>query len=195
MCGRFYVDSETARGIERVIQDVRRQLHVPVSGDVHPSEHALVIAGEGAGLCAKTMSWGFEPYQGNGLIINARAESVLQKPMFSGSVLQRRCAIPAGHFYEWNRMKEKAVFKRDRSSIMYMAGVYQRFQDEERFVILTTAANDSVRPVHDRMPVILEEEELSKWIFDEIYMRHVLTRVPVRLERKQEFEQLSFIEP
>ena len=50
--------------------------------------------------------------------------------------------------------------------MLYMAGLYNRYQDEDRFVILTTAANESMKPVHDRMPLLLERDEISKWMFE-----------------------------
>ena len=81
------------------------------------------------------MSWGFRQFTGSGLIINARAESVIDKPMFRDSILQRRCVIPASWFYEWNRKKEKVTFKQEDSSILFMAGFYQKYEEgnlEER---------------------------------------------------------------
>lgn len=191
MCGRFYVDNEILKELESLFKNPHGKLRVPVVGDVHPSEKAVVIVGDQTGLYPETMNWGFKQYQGTGLIINARAESALEKPMFSGSVLERRCVIPAGHFYEWNRQREKATFKSGDSDVLYMAGIYQTEDDERRFTILTTKANDSMKPVHGRMPVILSEEELQDWIVDEKFMRQVLTRTPMMLKREQEFEQLS----
>ena len=139
------------------------------------------------------MPRGFRQFTGSGLIINARAESVIDKPMFRDSILQRRCVIPASWFYEWNRQKEKITFKREDSSVLFMAGVYQKHEEGNRFVILTTDANESMRPVHDRMPVILEEQELKDWIYDFEFMREALRRVPRKLCREQEYEQQSFL--
>lgn len=195
MCGRFYIDQKIIKQTQRAIGNLSAEFWLVRMGDVYPSERTLVITGEIDGsqrrLCPIMMTWGWKYCQGNGLVINARVESVLEKPMFSASVLQRRCVIPAGHFYEWNRLKEKAVFKTKDLQTMYLAGIYQIVDNEARFTILTTSANPSVKPVHDRMPVILAEEELKDWLFDEQYMKVVLKRVPVMLEREQEFEQLS----
>lgn len=60
--------------------------------------------------------------------------------------------IPAAGFYEWSRQKEKNTFYRKDGKPLYLAGFYDRFDKEDRFVILTTVANASMRPVHDRMP-------------------------------------------
>ena len=74
-----------------------------------------------------------------------------------------------------------------------MAGCYQRYEEGNRFVILTTEANDSMKPVHNRMPVILDRCELNGWVYDDSYMKYVLNRTPVELSREQEYEQQSFI--
>ena len=72
--------------------------------------------------------------------------------------------IPASGFYEWSRLKEKNTFFRYDAALLYMAGFCVWFEDERRFVILTTAANESMRKVHDRMPLILEKEQLADWL-------------------------------
>ncbi len=147
MCGRYYVDDDTAREIEKLIHQVDRRLHETGNGDIHPSENAVVLTGKKPSLSAETMKWGFPQRQGKGLLINARSETVLDKRMFRDSVLHRRCIIPAKYFYEWNRSKEKVSFFRENSPVIYMAGFYDCFQDEDRFIILTASANASVEPV------------------------------------------------
>ena len=65
-------------------------------------------------------------------------------------------------FYEWNVKKEKYQFERlDQEAVLFMAGCFQRFQEQEWFVILTTQANASVSPVHHRMPLVLEKNEIE----------------------------------
>ena len=77
--------------------------------------------------------------------------------------------------------------------MLYMAGIYSRYQDEDRFVILTTQANASMKPVHDRMPLILEKNEIIPWIFDREKTSEFLHKVPCMLERRSEFEQMSLL--
>lgn len=72
-----------------------------------------------------------------------------------------------------------------------MAGFCDWFENERRFVILTTAANDSMRKVHDRMPLILEKEHLADW-FEDRKMEEILHQIPVQLKREAEYEQQSF---
>lgn len=194
MCGRFYVDEKMVHEIRSIIRDVDRRLKLPIVGEVRPSDSSLIIhGGVERVLGTDAMQWGFRQKSGSGLIINARAESVTERPMFRESILLRRCVIPSSWFYEWNQNKEKVTFKKGDSSVLYMAGFYQRYEDGNRFVILTTGANKSMKPVHDRMPVILEGQELEDWVFDERYMKYVLNRVPTELNREQDYEQQSFV--
>lgn len=72
---------------------------------------------------------------------------------------------------------------------MFLAGFYKEFEGEERFVILTTAANRFVSPVHERMPLILENEEVSDWLLDEEKFRGMICQRDVALKRQQEYEQ------
>ena len=189
MCGRYYVDDDTAREIERVVREVDEKIRRERAGDICPSRSAAVITGRKPHLSAEAMTWGFPQYQKKGLLINARAETVLERKMFRDSVLHRRCIIPAKHFYEWDAEKTKVTFSRFDSPILYMAGFYNCFQNEDRYIILTTAANASVVKVHDRMPLLLEREELEPWIYDDRFLDFALHRVPTRLERHCEYEQ------
>ena len=72
-----------------------------------------------------------------------------------------------------------------------MAGLYNRYQDEDRFVILTTAANESMKPVHDRMALLLERDEIEIWLFEDQHTPDLLKKTPALLERRSEFEQMS----
>lgn len=157
--------------------------------DVLPSQRSLVLAERCMDIRLEWMLWGFPRYNGSGLIINARSESALESVMFRDSLLRRRCVIPAGGFYEWNRSREMATFTRSGAPILYMAGFYNIFGSDYRYVILTTAANASVSPVHSRMPLILEEDEIRDWIFDDGFMKRTLTKIPAPLVRKQDYEQ------
>lgn len=189
MCGRYYVDREMLKDIESIVRRIDANIRNLQSGDRYPSQPAAVITGREPGLCAERMIWGFPGYQKKGLLINARAETVLERRMFRESVLHRRCVIPATYFYEWNPEKEKVTFLREDGSSIYMAGFYHRFQGEDRFVILTTLANASVESVHHRMPVILEREELEMWVYDDHALSRTLEKIPPQLEKYQEYEQ------
>ena len=190
MCGRYYVDDETAREIEKLVRDLDRRLKMERTGDVFPSQNAIILKGEGNHLAAEQMRWGFPGFEKGKLLINARAETALERPTFRESVQDRRCIIPARGFYEWNKSKEKFTFERKETPVLFMAGCYNRYEGQERFVILTTDANSSVAPVHNRMPLILEPEELGDWVLDDQATESLLHKTPVLLEQRAEYEQM-----
>lgn len=129
---------------------------------------------------------------GKGLLINARAEAILDKKTFRDSVLHRRCVIPAHHFYEWSKNKEKYTFQSPKQdATLFMAGCYQIYNGQNRFVILTTQANASVAPVHERMPLLLERQELEDWIMEDAAVEFILAKKPILLNRTAEYEQLK----
>ena len=206
MCGRFYVDEGTAREIEQIIRGVDLRIQKMRTGDIYPSQSAGILtchsqqknplsAGPAAekspALELNEMHWGFPQYQKKGLLINAKAETVLERRTFRESVLHRRCVIPARQFYEWDLDKNKVTFFREDRAVLFMAGFYNRFQDEVRFIILTTQANASVSPVHNRMPLVLDEGELEDWVYDDKFTEYVLHKTPTELRREQEYEQQS----
>ena len=196
MCGRYYVDDDTAREIERLIRQVDEKMrkaeniHLQV-GDIHPSEIAPVIAADHNELCCRWQRWGFPSFNGKQLIFNARSESALEKKTFRESVEHRRVVVPATWFYEWNKNKEKNIFYREEQPVLYMAGLYKRYHDEDRFVILTTAANESMKPVHDKMPLLLEWDEIKEWLCEDNQPEYFLQKTPALLERRADFEQMS----
>lgn len=191
MCGRYYVDDGVLGDIKELVEDRQHSADTPAARDIHPGELAPVLREGDAGLLLENMRWGFPQYREKGLLINARSETVLNKKTFRESVLYRRCVIPARHFYEWDAEKNKASFQRGNGGLLYMAGFYHMVQNEARFVILTTQANSSVSPVHERMPLILEKEEVKNWICDAAMVRLFLNKLPLPLKRVQKYEQQS----
>ena len=211
MCGLFYVDDKLEREIERVIRIINRNVGDPereepserevsikqpgifAQGnrrDVHPTDRAEVIFVDGVAR-TKQVRWGLRGYQKNQLIINARSESALSKQSFREGMLHRRILIPASGFYEWNKRREKNLFTRADGCAVFMAGLCAGTPDDERFTILTTPANVSMRIVHDRMPLILEEDDLAGWLFDASKTEMFLRKVPVELLRSTEYEQMT----
>ena len=196
MCGRYYVDDETAREIERIIriadEKVRKAAPEIQAKDIHPTDIAPILTvSEHGRISCSLQKWGLPGFEGKQVIFNARSESALEKKMFREGVEHRRIVVPATWFYEWNRNKEKNIFYRREQPVLFMAGIYNRYQGEDRFVILTTEANASMSPVHNRMPLILEPEEIADWIFEKEKAEQFLHKVSCMLERRTEFEQLS----
>lgn len=191
MCGRYYINLDMADEIEKVVHDIDKRIRQEhFSGDIYPTNIAPVIEKSEQGMKLDICRWGYPLSKGKNLVINARTESVMDKPSFQNGILYHRLLIPASGFYEWNRQKEKNIFSRYDRSALYMVGFCDWFENERRFVILTTAANESMKKVHDRMPLILEKEQLLEW-FDDRKMEQILHQVPVQLERQAEYEQQS----
>lgn len=201
MCGRYYVDDETAREIEKLVRqlDERRGQDEKAgrdavslsSRDIHPSDMAPVLLADRDGLRCDWQRWGFPGFQGKKVIFNARSETAMEKPMFRESALHGRAVIPAAWFYEWSREREKNIFFRRDSPVLFMAGLYRQYREGARFVILTTEANETMRPIHDRMPLLLERAEVGDWLENCEKTSAFLRRTPALLERKAEYEQRS----
>lgn len=138
-------------------------------------------------LCKQ--KWGFPAPDGKGLVFNARSETVFEKRMFRESVSRRRAAIPVTWFYEWNKNKEKFTFTREDSRVLFLAGFYSVYEDGAHFVILTTEANSSMAPVHSRMPLVLEKDQVKAWVLDGGKTKELLGQIPAGLSRSCEYEQ------
>ena len=197
MCGRYHVDEETAKEIEKIIQlteeNVRKRASINFSdaGKRSPSDrNSAGFDGVRFQAGMQHEAVGTSGLSGKQVIFNARSESVLDKKTFQEGVAYRRIVIPAAWFYEWNRYKEKNIFYRKGKPVLFMAGIYNHYEDGDRFTILTTQANASMKPIHDRMPLVLEESELIPWIFDRRKAGELLQKVPCLLEQKAEYEQL-----
>ena len=189
MCSRYYIDPDMMDEISKVVQNTNGRIRL-TQGDIRPTDAAPVIGQSGHGLELDMCRWGYPMSKGKNLVINARSETVLDKPSFQNGILYHRLLIPASGFYEWNSLKEKSTFTRSDSSVLYMAGFCDWFENERRFVILTTTANDSMKKIHARMPLILEREQISDW-FDNSKMPVLLYQTSTLLNRQTEYEQQS----
>ena len=191
MCGRYYIDDETTKEIEKLVRNLDEQIRNMRAGEIRPTQKAPVITGNAdqAEFSAELCTWGFPSWTKNGVVFNARAETVFEKRMFRECIRTKRCAVPAGSFYEWNRNKERFIFTSETGETMFLAGCYEQFGGEERFVILTTAADEVMEPVHDRMPLVLKKEQLADWIYDEGTAEEILHQKIPKLKKETEYEQ------
>ena len=176
MCGRYslFFDDEYNRDISEIIKLIKSkygQIDVK-SGEIFPTNTAPVLVEQNSSVTPVPYKWGFPNFRNKGVIINARAETAEEKKTFKDSLLNRRCVIPSTGFYEWDKSKQKYLFNLPESRILYMAGLYNFFKYEPRFIILTISANSSVSTIHHRMPVVLEKQQTEEWI-TEIGRAHV----------------------
>ena len=195
MCGRYYIDDLMIGKIEKALSGIDNRLNGKTfSGDIFPTYAAPVISAASDHLQLEENRWGYPGVTGKGIIINARAETVQEKRMFSAGIGHGRIVIPAVHFYEWNVQKTKYTFRREDTALLYLAGIADIFDRERRFVILTTQANASMEKVHDRMPLILEPGQVRDWLLDDRATDSILKQTPVMLDKYTEYEQLTFFD-
>lgn len=184
MCGRYQFSFEGLEEIANIIRMINQKYYVGQApeGEVFPTNIMPVLTGgEGA-----AMKWGYPRWNGGGVVINARSETAHEKRMFSKSVRTKRCVVPSTGFFEWRRAdgkkrKDKYLFNLPGKKAVYMAGVWNTFKLDENntydaFVILTTAANESMADLHDRMPLILDGDERRAWLEDNTAVPFILNR-------------------
>lgn len=177
MCGRFSLtqaeaDIEARFGAKFYSNDLVKRYNVA------PSQLALVIT-DAKPRELQLFKWGLIPsWSKDGSIgnkmINARSETLREKPSFRNLIRQRRCLVIADGFYEWrsvNTKKKQPVRIRLKDSGLFaMAGLWDEWTDPtsgaitDSFTIITVPANELVHPVHDRMPAILHKSNEQKWL-------------------------------
>lgn len=198
MCGRyelFYNDDnyEMNKIVELAEKNTLSVSFEPK--EVFPSAIAPIISSIDNKIKTEFFVWGFPRFQKKELIINARSETVVQKPTFKQAILHRRCVVPSTGFYEWSHDSQKMKFKFNlpEQENLYMAGIWNEYDGEKRFVILTTAANQSMEPIHNRMPLILPKELIRSWINDTELALSFITQIPpeLRVKNADTFEQLT----
>ncbi|WP_024864852.1 SOS response-associated peptidase [Butyrivibrio sp. FCS014] len=191
MCARYVFWDRNAIKVEAELGLGPGSLSMP-QGDVCPGMTAAVIIAQRGDssfpLTVRYMNWGILD---KSLVINARAESVAEKPMFADSFAYRRCVMPAGAFYEWDSDRNKATFYDMEKDPVYLAGVYTLADNRDSFVVITTKANESMIKVHDRMPLMIPADSVKDWLYDDgVAKKMLLARMP-QLLKEQEYEQLK----
>ncbi len=183
MCGRFIISKKIEEINERWHVDVDREKY-KVIYNAAPGQNLPVIT-QNQPDKLQFFKWGLVPFWakdpkiGNRLI-NARAETILEKPSFKYAVQKRRCLIPADGFYEWKKTKQGKqpyrIYLKDESLFAF-AGIWERWQSENEelytFSIITTHANDFMKPLHNRMPVILTPETEAYWMDENLDIKEI----------------------
>jgi putative SOS response-associated peptidase YedK len=177
MCGRYTqtIDVET---LQRRFGFDSGGVTLEPRYNLAPGQEAPVVVEEGAKVL-KPMRWGLVPYWAKEAsigykMINARAETLAQKPSFKKSFREKRCLVLADGFYEWHKLKGKRTgipmrfILKSREPFAF-AGLWDAWKRPEgdillSFTIITTEANELLRSVHDRMPVILRPRDEDKWL-------------------------------
>lgn len=177
MCGRFAVVSSKERIAERFgVDPGSLDIFSRPRYNVAPSQVCLVIRALDLGWpVAAPMFWGLLPHwsksAGDRRYINARSETVFDKPAFRTPARARRCLVPADGWYEWQKTRTGKVpyfIHLKEEGPFGIAGLWETWERGkeriETFGLLTTAANELMRPIHDRMPVIIRPEQYQLWL-------------------------------
>lgn len=175
MCGRFVVNipADELKKIFALIEAPQLEPRFNVA----PTQQVAVVRNDGDRNRLDLLRWGFVPGWSKDLsfgshLINARAESVAEKPAFRHAIKYRRCIIPVSGFYEWSHSagkKQPYYIQLADQTPLYLAGLWESWKAPdgsviETFAILTTEANKLVEPIHDRMPVILHPDSFTFWL-------------------------------
>lgn len=175
MCGRFTLSKEVEELQGRFEFDTNGLSHPP-SYNIAPTQMALAVT-NGNGRRASRMRWGLIPpwaksTSGASRMINARAETVAERPAFRSAFRRRRCLVLADGYYEWQRNgKSRTPFRITIASgePFAFAGLWETWRDPTgepvtSCAIITTSANNLLNPIHDRMPVILPRRLEALWL-------------------------------
>ena len=176
MCGRYLaiMEGEIVEYRE-IINEINErykdapELDAVAKTEVFPTNISPVLVPEPGRAAPLLMKWGFPKWDGKGVIINARSETALDKKMFRVPLMKRRCVIPSAGFYEWRQetgKKQKYLFRLPDTKVLYMAGLFDTFGADNAYVVITTQANETMAPYHDRMPLILPPESIDSWLYD-----------------------------
>lgn len=190
MCGRYQFTAEQCEEIRQIVDAIQRKYGSGqwTPGEIRPTAKAPVLVREGSGTAPVLMKWGYQ-LPGT-LVINARAETAQEKPLFRRSLGTQRCLIPATAFYEWDADKRKYQFTVPGADVLYMAGLFDRRGGEDCYCVLTTAANSSMKPVHDRMPLVVPKRQISAWLTDKDSALSMLAAQPPEFVRTSAEAQL-----
>ena len=191
MCGRFTLKRPEQVKFERIDFSVFEDL-IP-RYNIAPSQNILTVVQRGSNRDAMLLQWGLIPSWSNEPkgIINARVETIDEKPSFKESFQRRRCLIIADGFYEWERfgkISQPYYFQMKDEAPFAFAGIWDRWRVDNRSItscaIITTTANELLAKIHHRMPVILGGESFDLWLNEESRsadLKDLLTPYPAEL--------------
>lgn len=175
MCRRYALKCIDMQGQTRLVVDA--EIWFPSHFNIAPASKNPVIIATPTGNRLRIMRWGLLPHgtaqhRAASLVANARSESLAEKPLFRDLLAGRRCIVPASGFYEWKSEGTRKVpfyIRRKDRRLLLFAGLYDDGQDpagepQEAYTIITTEPNGLMAPIHDRMPAILSEEGVQRWL-------------------------------
>jgi putative SOS response-associated peptidase YedK len=180
MCGRFtlsFKDKQLLADKLGVPVEELSELDIP-HFNIAPTDKHVIVRLQREDMHASIAKWGLvntwaKDAKRAAAQINARGESLQKTAAFRDAFAKRRCVVPADGYYEWTGSKEDRMpvwYHREDGSLILFAGLYESWRPtpdtwQRTFTIITTAANDVTAPVHDRMPVILQDGDVEEWLY------------------------------
>ncbi len=176
MCGRFAIT--TPPDAVRAYFSYKEQPNFPPRYNVAPTQPIPIVRMNALTSEFALVRWGLVPswmkeISPSNPMINARAETLLEKPSFKRAAARRRCLVPIDGYYEWKRLKgdtPKPYFIQQKTGgLLALAGIWEHWQgadgsEIESAALITTAANESLSPIHHRMPAILDKAAQARWL-------------------------------
>ena len=178
MCGRFG-EARMENLQELFGATLKDSSGTPQRFNVCPKQSILVLKQDKTGnRTLEQLQWWFTPSWAKDqkmTMINAKSETIFEKPSFRSAIKSRRCIVPAGWFYEWKKegcTKQPYSISIKNANVIPMAGIWETWHNPETDAdidtvsILTTSSNEQVSSLHDRMPVILQQDDFDLWLGD-----------------------------
>jgi len=175
MCGRYNLLATPEQVID--MYQLHRLPRYETSYNIPPGQKILTIVQlDDGSYKAVYLHWGLIPHWAKERkishnLINARAETIAEKPAFKSAYQQRRCLIPATGFYEWQKTeqgKQAYCISRPDQQLFAFAGLWEYWEHDRETVysctIITTTANQLINPIHSRMPVIISHNNINHWL-------------------------------
>lgn len=197
MCGRFTLTATVEEIINRfIIESFLEEESFTPSYNIAPSQSVLAVINDGKSNRMGFLKWGLIPPWAKDMsighkMINARAETLSEKPSFRNAYRKKRCIIVADSFFEWKRNEDKTKtpmrIKLKSDDLFAMAGLWEQWKSPEgtsvfSCSVITTAPNDLMKDIHDRMPVILKPEDEKIWLDPSISDTNFLNQYLVPLD-------------
>ena len=179
MCGRYYMDIDD-KEIKKIAEEAEKNIYQEYkTGEIFPSNVTPILIHDQKDTRPVLAKWGFPKWDGKGIIINARMESVNDKQMFKSLAYSKRCIVPASAYFEWRNEKNsktKYIIK-NPDSLLYMAGLYNVVRHDHKqmslfdenetdiyYTIITKNAHPSLSYIHSRMPLIFNLSSMNDYL-------------------------------
>ena len=207
MCGRFMLTADQDSFEDR-FSLTRFDLGWVPSFNIAPTQEVLAVTNDGSENRPELMRWGLVPSWANDLkignrMIKARSETLAEKPSFRTAFKRRRCLIPADGFYEWKRegkAKKPMLITANPGGLFAFAGLWETWKQPDdswllTCAIITTSANEFMKSIHDRMPVILPRESEASWLDPEEQDTAMLSELllPYDSDRMEAYEVSTLV--